>query len=802
MGLENIHYDAFISYRHAELDQFVATNLHKKLENFKLPKSLIGKVKNGKTKIERVFRDEDELPLSDNLSDPISEALANSDYLIIICTPRYPQSRWCIKEIEVFLQTHDRKDILVVLAEAEPSDSFPEIITYEEYSETFYDGTTIIKRRELEPLAADTRGATQKDILKAMDTAVIKLCAAIFGLNYDDLRQRHREQKMKKMFAIFGTITAVMSAVAIVMLILMMTISSQKQTIQAQYNELEDKYAGSMAVAAKSLIGEGRTMDALYAVRSVLPEDETNSYNSEAYYMLNRAINTYLTGDGYIPLSVYNLTTTVFDYKVSKDGAYLAAETIDGSIYLFNGKNTQEPVCIERYDDADFDVFAFTSENMLIYTDKDKVYKIDPAATEPAVITDIGYRGKIYSDSDSDSLICFGDDYLYGVAPDGDIVYRIDLVNEINAGNLKIIDAAFDKESYTCVLTDDNVDYVLCCSDLGDVKVSFWIDHHETNKIALHDDIIYLCQNDEYSDSNKNAKVYAIDTNTGMTLWIQDFASFTCNNLIANDNYIYVCGDYSISVFDSKYGKLYNSYTYADVLVDSYSIDEKLYLIDGRGHINIADRISSNDYTYTLFEELPGRYIINSTHNDTALYYQFLDANYIVKYASGDNKHSRILDDSTYKNKKLLKSKSAEDIIDSLPDINIDYVKKAFYSNDESIIVVEYLDDSIIMYDAHTFEKKNTLYDYHYEFGEMLHAEDIDAYILTAYSLSLILNSDLEVIADSKPISEYSNGDFIISDEMLYAIPYVPYAELIKRADDILGDYQPSEEIKGKYNIK
>ncbi len=106
------------------------------------------------------------------------------------------------------------------------------------------------------------------------------------------------------------------------------------------------------------------------------------------------------------------------------------------------------------------------------------------------------------------------------------------------------------------------------------------------------------------------------------------------------------------------------------------------------------------------------------------------------------------------------------------------------------------------MYDAHTFEKKNTLYDYHYEFGEMLHAEDIDAYILTAYSLSLILNSDLEVIADSKPISKYSNGDFIISDEMIYAIPYVPYAELIKRADVILGDYQPSEEIKGKYNIR
>lgn len=34
------HYDAFISYRHAELDKFVAENLHKQLEAFRLPKSV------------------------------------------------------------------------------------------------------------------------------------------------------------------------------------------------------------------------------------------------------------------------------------------------------------------------------------------------------------------------------------------------------------------------------------------------------------------------------------------------------------------------------------------------------------------------------------------------------------------------------------------------------------------------------------------------------------------------------------------------------------------------------------------
>ena len=162
--LKDLHYDAFISYRHSELDSFIAENLHRKLENFKLPRSVIPKIKSGKTRIERVFRDVDELPLSEDLSDPISKALKNSDYLITICTPRYPQSRWCMKEIEVFLQTHTRDHILVVLAEDEPVNSFPEILCYDDVKMTDENGKTVTVRREVEPLAADTRGENKKEI--------------------------------------------------------------------------------------------------------------------------------------------------------------------------------------------------------------------------------------------------------------------------------------------------------------------------------------------------------------------------------------------------------------------------------------------------------------------------------------------------------------------------------------------------------------------------------------------------------------------------------------------------------------
>ena len=125
-----MRYDAFISYRHSELDKFVAEELHKQLENFKIPKN-IAKQSN-KKKISRIFRDKDELPITSNLADPILNALQMSEYLIVICSPRLKESLWCKREIENFISMHGQEKILAVLIEGEPSESFPEELLYRE----------------------------------------------------------------------------------------------------------------------------------------------------------------------------------------------------------------------------------------------------------------------------------------------------------------------------------------------------------------------------------------------------------------------------------------------------------------------------------------------------------------------------------------------------------------------------------------------------------------------------------------------------------------------------------------------
>lgn len=86
-----MRYDAFISYRHSELDSFVAKNIHKSLETFKVPKAVAKK--SGKKSIKRVFRDQEELPIGSDLGDNIEAALSESEFLIVICSPRTPRLR-------------------------------------------------------------------------------------------------------------------------------------------------------------------------------------------------------------------------------------------------------------------------------------------------------------------------------------------------------------------------------------------------------------------------------------------------------------------------------------------------------------------------------------------------------------------------------------------------------------------------------------------------------------------------------------------------------------------------------------
>ena len=181
------HFCAFISYRHQSPDQEIAKKLHTAIETYRIPAAI--RKKTGRKTMGRVFRDQEELPLSPDLGSDIEAALEGSEWRIAICSPRYLESRWCLREMEYFLQHKGRDRVLVVLAEGTPETSFPEMLRFEA------DESGVL--REAEPLAANVCGDSLPQQLKKLRGEQLRLFAPMLSVGYDDLKRRARQRRIR-----------------------------------------------------------------------------------------------------------------------------------------------------------------------------------------------------------------------------------------------------------------------------------------------------------------------------------------------------------------------------------------------------------------------------------------------------------------------------------------------------------------------------------------------------------------------------------------------------------------------------
>ena len=180
-------YSAFISYRHLPLDTQAAKEIEKVLEIYRVPRFLRAKV--GGARLKKCFRDQDELPLSENLGTSISQALRRSDWLIVVCTPDLPKSKWCMREIDEFIAMGRREHIIPVLASGEPEESFPLQLRFIQQA-----GESV----EVEPLSADIRATSHLELRRKLRVEKIRILARMLGVGFDDLRRRQRERRLKR----------------------------------------------------------------------------------------------------------------------------------------------------------------------------------------------------------------------------------------------------------------------------------------------------------------------------------------------------------------------------------------------------------------------------------------------------------------------------------------------------------------------------------------------------------------------------------------------------------------------------
>ena len=304
-------YKAFISYRHLEPDMQAAEKLQKLLEAYKPPKSL------GKTKENwRIFRDVSELQSSSDLSEDIRNAVETSEYLIVICSPKYKESKWCLQELNRFRELHGNtnENIITLLVSGLPQESFPEELTYTEVTTTDENGNEVKVRMDVEPLAANITADSLKESMKKLNTEYLRIAAPLLGCDFNDLFQREKRREAARRRRIFGGVTGILSLISVISIASAVTINGKNVRIQEQNDQIKEQNtqiiaqneqiekkntdllvenAGHLAVESENLFSENSLIPAIQKAVEALPAQEEKPVIPEAEYALSRELGMY-----------------------------------------------------------------------------------------------------------------------------------------------------------------------------------------------------------------------------------------------------------------------------------------------------------------------------------------------------------------------------------------------------------------------------------------------------------------------------------------------------------------------------
>lgn len=582
--MSNYKYDAFISYRHLEPDSFVAENVHKLLESYTIPKNLRKTL--GKKKIGRVFRDREELPITDSLNDQIIDALNQSEFLIVICSPRLEESKWCKREIETFVAKNGKGKVLLVLADGEPDTAFPKII---------YDGSS-------EPLAAEARGNSNRERLRKLKVEKLRILAQMLNVGFDDLKQRQKERRIKTI------LTAVSSAAVIAIAFAVLAVTSAVKISKQAENLAYDK-ALQMADESQRLLQDDKRLEALAVAYDALTvaDDTKMPYTPEARYALVDALRIYDSA-GYSK-SVLEIDTsdTVCAMEFNSNPFEVIYADASGNVAVWLYKEYRK--VFETFDG----IRNSQSEHIVGYIDADRFYYINNNGevvlasiknqSEDMKVLNDAHFNSVYINAACDKLVAEADKTLY--------VYDLNDYSVIYKDSIE--DTADDATKYAdCIGWDDANGYILysvCKEDASDIETLEVADIASGDCIfeadfanakmcdcTCHDGEFYVLSTCAEGDLNKSY-VCALNVKEKEAKWNSLFNGaagqlwYTMGDTLAvtagNDLYLYDCGN----------GTLLGNYSFNDGVGCLTEYDNVLYVRNLNGECSALD-VRTGAYTY------------------------------------------------------------------------------------------------------------------------------------------------------------------------------------------------------------
>ncbi|SEA61954.1 PQQ-like domain-containing protein [Oribacterium sp. KHPX15] len=323
-GLKAVYYDAFICYKHNEIDSAAAKKLQEQLEHFVASKD----VSKDRRPFKRVFIDDGELSAG-SLEENIDYALKNSKYLIVVCSKETPKSIWVNKEIDTFLETHDREHILPVLIDGEPEEAFPVKI------QKYHDKNTGIEYDEL--YAPNAKGESLNSILKIIkkDT-VYRIAAPMLNTTYDTLK--NRQQRYIQKLVIKASLLVICALALFLFYAFKQNTEIKNERIQSAVHN--DQYLSKLA---QEQYEAGEIDKAIETALEALDKDGIEKPdNALALNILSKSLNLYQQNDlNYQVTKTYSEEDHIYDFIIDNKNEYLFINTNSG-INIWNSESGEK----------------------------------------------------------------------------------------------------------------------------------------------------------------------------------------------------------------------------------------------------------------------------------------------------------------------------------------------------------------------------------------------------------------------------------------------------------------------------
>ncbi len=614
------HYNAFISYKHAPEDNKVAEAVHKGLERFHIP----GKIrkKTGIKRINRIFRDKDELPITSDLSDTIASALADSDYLIVICSVNTKESAWVPREIECFLKNHEKKDIFTVLVNGEPYDVIPEILQYEERIVKDENGNETKARIPVEPLSCDYRMSPGK----AKKTELPRLASGIIGCAYDELMNRRRQYRLKQLTAVFAIVLALMAAFSGYMFY-------SRDRIHKNYLESLKNQSRYLANESKNLLEKEQRITALQLALEALPKDENDDrpVTAEAVRALTDATLAYegLNGSNIHAAWNYQMPNVITDFQLSEDGKTIAIRDDGNVIGVWDTESHKNILYLDGVYERVSGMRYLSNDKLAIWGGK-KIDCYDVKSCEKLWDYAIGDK-EFTSFDDEDNMSVAGDSFFIGLinsdyieidSGTGKVSKKISLSEEPWAEELGIVRSSLSPDKKKIVFTAlqgwDSYAFGVLDIDTKKAEISDYLEETIKSVEWIDNDTFMMAttvvdMNGSMSFgnrqilSNDHSTVKCMDARTMTEKWSRDFV---CNGVMIKNGFLKL-GDsvafYSgnvVTVYDIKTGQEQYTNNVNDSVIDISDRDgdgKPLYLTKNGGYATPAPSVDKDAVYYSRY---------------------------------------------------------------------------------------------------------------------------------------------------------------------------------------------------------